>query len=159
VEKNYITPNGLKGLREELRWLYDEERPRVVKVVSWAASLGDRSENADYIYGKRRLREIDRRIRFLSQRLEAAEIVDPEKQSGSRVLFGATVRVENEEGKKFTYHIVGADETDAAKHKISWKSPMGKALLRSQVGDTVVVKKPDGPEEIIVESIKYQKID
>lgn len=146
--KNYITPAGAKRLQEELANLLNVERPKLVETIAWAASNGDRSENADYIYGKRRLREIDRRIRFLSKRLEAAEIVDPLKQPKDRVLFGATVQVENEEGTKKTYQIVGVDETDAANGKVSWTSPVGKALLQAKVGDVVTLTTPKGEHDL-----------
>src|SRR5471030_37635 len=121
--KNYITPAGHQRLRDELLHLLDVERPDVVKLLSWAASNGDRSENGDYIYGKRRLREIDRRIRFLTKRLESAEIVDPATQSSNRVLFGARVTVKDEDDKSRTYRIVGIDETDVANGEVSWISP------------------------------------
>ncbi|MGE0616038.1 MAG: transcription elongation factor GreB [Bacteriovoracia bacterium] len=154
--KNYITPAGAARLREELKQLMNVERPKVVTTVSWAASNGDRSENGDYIYGKRRLREIDRRIRFLSKRLEIAEIIDPLTQAKDRVLFGATVTVEHESGEKRKYRIVGMDETDAAKRYISWTSPIGRALLQAKKGDTIQVRTPKGEEELEVLLIQYQ---
>lgn len=157
-KKNYITPQGAERLRSELKKLLQEERPELVKVIQWAASNGDRSENADYIYGKRRLREIDKRIRFLSKRIEAAEIVDPGHQKSDRVLFGATVTILNEQGVTKTFRIVGVDETDIKKGKISWVSPVGKALLQAQAGDTVTVKTPQGEEDWEVQNIEYRPI-
>ena len=154
--KNYMTPDGARRLREELQTLLKTERPKVVEVVAWAASLGDRSENADYIYGKRRLREIDRRIRFLTRRLEQAEIVDPRGQTADRVLFGATVTVEDEDGRQRVYQIVGKDETDAARGRISWVSPIGKALLQARAGDAVTVRTPGGEQELEVVKIEYR---
>lgn len=156
--KNYITPPGADKLRSELRQLLDHDRPEIVKVVSWAASNGDRSENADYIYGKRRLREIDRRIRFLSKRLDAAEIVDPSEQKSEKVLFGATVTVLDEEGNEKTYSIVGVDETDGKKGHVSWISPVAKALLRHKVGDTVTVRMPKGDEDWEILLIEYKPL-
>lgn len=157
-KKNYITPQGAERLRSELKKLLQEERPELVKVIQWAASNGDRSENADYIYGKRRLREIDRRIRFLSKRIEAAEIVDPGHQKSDRVLFGATVTILNEQGVTKTFRIVGVDETDIKKGKISWVSPVGKALLQAAAGDTVTVKTPQGEEDWEVQKVLYRPI-
>jgi len=157
--KNYITPVGHARLRSELKELVEKKRPEVVEVVAWAASNGDRSENADYIYGKRRLREIDRRIRFLTKRLEIAEIVDPTQQKSERVVFGATVKVADEEGKERVYRIVGIDETDGKVGKISWISPMGKALLKSKVGDTVTVQLPNGSEDLDILEIRFEAIE
>lgn len=152
--KNYITPAGAQRLRDELGQLLNTERPKLVETIAWAASNGDRSENADYIYGKRRLREIDKRIRFLSKRLEVAEVVDPQKQPKDRVLFGATVYVEDEDGMQKVYQIVGVDETDAKNGKISWTSPVGKALLQARVGDSVVLQTPKGESELEVLKIE-----
>lgn len=146
--KNYITPVGAKKLKDELSQLLNVDRPKLVETVAWAASNGDRSENADYIYGKRRLREIDRRIRFLSKRLEAAEVVDPLKQPKDKVLFGARVEVEDEDGVVKIYQIVGVDETDAKNGLISWTSPIGKALLQAKVGDVVTLKTPKGDRDL-----------
>lgn len=143
-EVNYITPQGHDRLAEELNHLQRVERRRVVQEVADAAAMGDRSENAEYIYGKRRLREIDRRLRFLAQRLRIAKVVDPTELSGDTVRFGATVDIENEEGETFTYQIVGVDETQPAQGKISWKSPLGAVLMKRSVGDDVTVRKPDG---------------
>jgi len=157
-EKNYITPHGAERLKQELRQLRDGERPNVVKTVAWAASNGDRSENADYIYGKRRLREIDRRIEFLKKRLEKAVVVDPAQQSGERILFGATVTFENEDGNSKTISIVGADEVDVSKGHISWLSPIGKALLNAHKGQSVRVALPRGEEELEVLAVSYREI-
>lgn len=154
--KNYITPNGFARLRAELKKLLYEDRPEIVRVVSWAASNGDRSENGDYIYGKRKLREIDRRIRFLSKRLEIAEVVDPNQQPKDRVLFGATVRVLDESGAERALTIVGVDETEPAKGQISWTSPMGKALLGKTVGDTIKVETPRGEQEWEIAHFEYR---
>jgi transcription elongation factor GreB len=145
-QPNYITPAGNQRIIAELDLLQRKERPRVVQEVADAAAQGDRSENAEYIYGKKRLREIDRRIGFLSQRLKNVKIVDPKQQKGDRILFGATVDLENEDGKRVCYQIVGEDESDPANGKISWKSPVGRALLEKQAGDDVSVRRPDGSE-------------
>ena len=157
--KNYITQNGMATLKAELHELLTVERPKLVETVAWAAGNGDRSENADYIYGKRRLREIDRRIRFLSRRLDLAEVVDPAAQKGDEVLFGATVTVEDETGAERVYRIVGVDETDAKAGKVSWISPIGQALLQAREGDAVVLKMPKGEEELEVVSVRYLPID
>ncbi len=154
--KNYITPAGFDKLRSELQDLMRVKRPEVVKVVSWAAGNGDRSENGDYIYGKRKLREIDKRIRFLTKRMEAAEVVDPSKQNSDKVLFGATVTVENENGKKISYRIVGIDESEPEKKFVSWISPIAKALLGSKVGDIIQFRSPKGEDELQVVEITYK---
>ena len=156
--KNYITPAGAQRLKDELHKLLYTARPEIVRVVSWAASNGDRSENADYIYGKKRLREIDRRIRFLTKRLDAAEIIDPCSQKSEQVLFGATVTVCDEEGKQRVYRIVGIDETDGKRGRISWISPMGKALLKARVGETVTVHTPRGDEDLEIIQVLYEEI-
>jgi transcription elongation factor GreB len=154
--KNYVTPGGFTVLQDELRELLKVERPKVVETVSWAAKNGDRSENGDYIYGKRRLREIDRRIRYLTKRIESAEVVDPKLQQNLvQVFFGATVNYEQEDGVKKTVKLVGIDEADLATGKISWISPVAKALLKAGVGDTVMLHTPSGSEEITIVSIKY----
>ncbi|WP_019140731.1 transcription elongation factor GreB [Noviherbaspirillum massiliense] len=154
--KNYITPQGHQRLKDELLRLIDVERPEVVRIVSWAASNGDRSENGDYIYGKRRLREIDRRIRFLTKRLDIAEVVDPSVHHGSdRVFFGATVTYENQAGEEHTVTIVGIDELDPLNGKISWVSPVARALTKAQEGDTVVLKTPSGMEELTILEVSY----
>ena len=158
--KNYITPAGYARLKAEFRQLWEGERPELVKTIAWAAANGDRSENADYIYGKRRLREIDRRIRFLSKRLESAEVVDPLRQeSRDRVYFGATVTVCSANGDARTVAIVGIDEADAARGRVSWVSPIGKALLRARAGDVVTLLTPAGPEELEVVDVRYEAID
>lgn len=153
--KNYITPFGFEKLRSELQDLLKVKRPEVVKTVAWAASNGDRSENADYIYGKRRLREIDRRIRFLTKRIDAAEVVDPAKQKSDKVLFGATVTVENESGKQITYKIMGIDESEPEKKIVSWISPIAKALFNARIGDIVQFRSPKGDEELQIIKIAY----
>jgi transcription elongation factor GreB len=156
MTKNYITAPGAERLKAELKQLLLVDRPELVKVIQWAASNGDRSENGDYIYGKRRLREIDRRIRFLTQRLESAEIINPVNQKKDRVLFGAKVTFADEEGNEKTFQIVGQDEIDVKKGYISWVSPIAKALLNSKVGDVVKVVTPKGPEELEVLEISYE---
>lgn len=154
--KNYITPQGYQRIREELLQLIDTERPEVVKIVHWAASNGDRSENGDYIYGKRRLREIDRRIRFLTKRLDLAEVVDPSVHQGSdQVFFGATVTYLNNAGTEHTITIVGIDELDPLKGKISWVSPVARALTKSREGDMVTLTTPAGVDELEILSVTY----
>ncbi|MBA4261621.1 MAG: transcription elongation factor GreB [Comamonadaceae bacterium] len=154
--KNYITRAGYERLRGELFTLMDEERPRVVEVVHWAASNGDRSENGDYLYGKKRLREIDRRIRFLSKRLEIAEVVDTSlHHGGDQVFFGATVTYADEVGAKTTVTILGVDEADSAIGQISWVSPVARALLKARVGETVRLMVPGGVQELDVLSVGY----
>ena len=153
--KNYITPAGYARLEAELRKLVEVDRPEVVKTVAWAASLGDRSENADYIYGKRRLREIDRRVRFLIKRLENAEIVRSAGRDTDQIFFGATVRVKSASGER-TVTIVGVDETDPAKGHVSWISPIAKALLKAREGDTVVLRSPSGEEQLQIMEVNYQ---
>src|SRR5579864_7556733 len=160
--KNYITPSGLQRLKDEHRFLLTRERPAVTEVVAWAASNGDRSENADYQYNKRRLRQIDRRIRFLTKRIEAAEVVDPETPRSGRaarhVFFGATVRYANRDGTERVVRIVGLDEIDLERHHISWKSPVARALMKSCPGDTVVVQAPGGSESLEVLEVRYEAI-
>ena len=160
--KNYITPSGLQRLRDELRFLLSRERPAVTQVVSWAASNGDRSENADYQYGKRRLRQIDGRIRFLRKRIDAAEAVDPEaKRTGralSHIYFGATVRYANSAGTEQVVSIVGADEVDLNRNYISWLSPLAKALMKAGEGDTVVLQAPSGASELEILEVRYERI-
>lgn len=156
-KKNYITPEGLERLKKEYTDLLHGERPKLVETVAWAASNGDRSENADYIYGKRRLREIDSRLRFLTGRLDAAEVVDPRTLSGEKVVFGATVTVVNEEDEEpRTYKIVGEDEFEIKAGKISWQSPVAKALLGKKIGEEVTVKKPTGEETLTIEKIEFK---
>lgn len=160
--KNYITPAGLQRLKDEYRFLLTRERPAVTQVVTWAASNGDRSENADYQYGKRRLRQIDGRLRFLSKRIEAAEVVDPEAprsgRAAARVFFGATVRYANDEGTERVVSIVGADEIDLDRNYISWLSPLGRALMNSTEDDRVVLQAPGGTTHLTVLEVSYQRI-
>jgi transcription elongation factor GreB len=159
--KNYITPSGLQRLKDEHQFLLTRERPAVVEVVTWAASNGDRSENADYQYGKRRLRQIDGRIRFLTKRIEAAEVVDPESRAGqqhARAFFGATVRYANAAGAERVVSIVGVDEVDLNRNHISWVSPLGRALMKSAVGDSVVLQAPRGTEYLTVLEVCYEHI-
>ena len=157
--RNYMTPGGFARLRRELDRLVSNERPELVATVAWAASNGDRSENADYQYGKKRLREIDRRIRFLVRRLDRAEVVDPatprDDEAEPRVFFGATVTVANAAGDERTVSIVGIDEIDTARGYISWISPMARALIKAREGDTVTVHTPGGAEELDVVSVRY----
>lgn len=154
--RNCMTPEGHKALEDELYFLMHKERPRIVEIVSWAAGNGDRSENGDYIYNKKRLREIDRRARYLTKRLEDAEIVDPRRQQGiEKVYFGATVTYEEEDGKEITVKLVGQDEADFAKGKIYWQSPVGKALLKAEAGDSVSVKTEAGTRIIEIIDVEY----
>ena len=160
--KNYITPSGLQRLKEEHRFLLTRERPAVTEVVAWAAANGDRSENADYQYGKRRLRQIDGRIRFLTKRIEDAEVVDPESpragQAATRAFFGATVRFANAAGTERVVSIVGTDEVDLNRNHISWVSPLGRALIKSAAGDRVALEAPAGRENLIVLEVRYERI-
>jgi transcription elongation factor GreB len=154
--KNYITPAGFARLRAELMQLLDDERPKVVETVSWAAKNGDRSENGDYLYGKKRLREIDRRIRFLTRRLEIAEVADPSLHHGSdRVFFGATVTYAAPDGAERTITIKGIDEADNLQAEVSWISPVARALLKARVGDEVTLLTPQGPKTIEVVEVRY----
>ena len=154
--KNYITPQGYARLRAELAQLMDEERPQVVEVVHWAAGNGDRSENGDYVYGKKRLREIDRRIRFLTRRLEIAEVADPSVHHGrDQVFFGATVTYAEDSGRQRTVTIMGIDEADSAKGQVSWISPIARALLKAHEGDVVKLATPGGVQEIEVLAVNY----
>ncbi len=158
-EKNYITPQGMKRLKEEALNLIDYERPELVKVIQWAASNGDRSENGDYIYGKKRLREIDKRIRFLTKKLDAAVVIDPStREQTDQIFFGATVTVERESGATQTVSIVGIDEADAKQGLISWVSPLAKSLFKARVGDSVTLRSPKGDEELYVVSVDYREI-
>jgi transcription elongation factor GreB len=160
--KNYITPAGLQRLRDELRFLLSRERPAVTKVVAWAAGNGDRSENADYQYNKRRLRQIDRRIRFLGKRIDAAVVVDPETprsgRAATQVFFGATVRYANALGAERVVRIVGLDEIDLDRNHISWVSPLARALMRSGPGSQVVLRAPGGTEELEILEVRYERI-
>jgi transcription elongation factor GreB len=160
--RNYITPDGLQRLKDEHRFLLTRERPAVTQVVAWAASNGDRSENADYQYGKRRLRQIDRRIHFLTKRIDGAEVVDPEAprrgRAATHVFFGATVRYANAEGTERVVSIVGLDEVDLKRNHISWMSPLGKALMKSGAGDRVVLHAPGGTEHLEILDVRYERI-
>ena len=160
--RNYITPSGLQRLRDELKFLLTRERPAVTQVVAWAASNGDRSENADYQYGKRRLREIDRRIRFLTKRIDAAEVVDPEAprsgRAATQVFFGATVRYADAAGRERLVRVVGLDEVDLDRNYISWMSPLARALMKSGPGDCVVLHAPGGTEELEILEVRYERI-
>ncbi|MGB6009558.1 transcription elongation factor GreB [Castellaniella sp.] len=154
--KNYMTTAGYRTLKDELMHLMNVERPEVVQVVSWAASNGDRSENGDYIYGKKRLREIDRRIRFLTRRLESAEVVDPSQQPNrDQVFFGATVHYCDSQGQEFTVTIVGVDEAEPLVGRISWVSPVARALIKAREGDTVTLRTPVGIEELDILDVSY----
>ena len=154
--KNYITAEGFRHLRDELRTLLDEERPKVVEVVSWAAKNGDRSENGDYLYGKKRLREIDRRIRFLTRRLDIAEVVDPSLHHGNeQVFFGATVRYASDHGDERTIRILGVDESESTRGEVSWIAPIARALLKARVGDEVRLVTPRGVETLEVLEVRY----
>jgi transcription elongation factor GreB len=159
VARNYITPAGHRRLKDELAQLWEGERPKLVETIAWAAANGDRSENADYIYGKRRLREVDRRIRFLSRRLDIAEVVDNAGREDDRVYFGATVAYADRAGTERTVSIVGIDEVDPARGRISWVSPVAQALLKSREGDTVVVRTPAGTDELDIVAVRYDPID
>jgi transcription elongation factor GreB len=160
--KNYITPRGLQRLKDEHRFLLTRERPAVTQVVAWAAGNGDRSENADYQYGKRRLREIDRRIRFLTKRIDAAEVVDPEMpragRAATRAFFGATVRYAMADGAEKVVCIVGTDEVDLHRNYISWVSPLARALMKSGPGDRVVLRAPGGTEQLEILEVRYDPI-
>ena len=160
--RNYITASGLQRLKDERRFLLTRERPAVTRVVAWAASNGDRSENADYQYGKRRLREIDRRIRFLTKRIDAAEVVDPEAPRGGRaarqVFFGATVRYASATGTERVVSIVGLDEVDLDRNHISWMSPLARALMKSGPGDCVVLRAPGTTEQLQILEVRYERI-
>jgi transcription elongation factor GreB len=154
--KNYVTPRGLAALQEEFRKLLYDERPKVVEIVSWAAGNGDRSENGDYLYGKKRLREIDARVRYLTKRIESAEVVDPARQKNQdQVFFGATVEYARTDKTKQKLTIVGIDEADLANGKINWLSPVARALMKARVGDVIEIRTPSGPETVEVLSITY----
>ena len=153
-----MTPAGHRRLNDELTQLWKVERPAMVSTVAWAAGNGDRSENGDYIYGKRRLREIDRRIRYLSRSLDSAVVVDNSQRTPDRIFFGATVTIEYENGDERTVTIVGTDELDAGGERISWRSPLAVALLKARVGDSVTVRTPVGPERVEVTEIRYDAL-
>ena len=152
---SYVTPAGHKRIVDEYEWLINKERPRITAEVGWAASLGDRSENSEYIYGKQRLREIDRRLRYLKGRLESIEVVDPAKLSGSKVLFGATVTIEDEKGAVQTWTIRGEDEVDLEHGVISYVSPLGRALLGKNDGDEVIFEAPGGRREVTITAVRF----
>jgi transcription elongation factor GreB len=155
--KNYVTPFGFAQMQEELRMLMRVERPKVVEIVSWAAGNGDRSENGDYIYGKKRLREIDKRVRYLTKRLQSAEIVDPKRQQGlEQVFFGATVIYKESDGAKHQVQLVGVDEASIEHQKISWISPLAKALMKKREGESCVVHTPAGSRTIEIIEIEYK---
>jgi transcription elongation factor GreB len=160
--KNYITPDGLQRLKDEHRFLLVRERPAVTAVVAWAAGNGDRSENADYQYGKRRLRQIDRRIHFLTKRIDAAEVVDPGTpragRAATRIFFGATVRYANASGHERVVSIVGTDEVDLNRNHISWVSPLARALMKAGPGDRVVLHAPGGTEQLVILDVRYERI-
>ncbi len=158
--KNYITPAGFRRLQEELDQLWKAERPALVQTITWAASNGDRSENGDYIYGKKRLREIDKRIRFLAKRLENSEVVDPAlRQNSDQIFFGATVTVCGQDGVNRRFSIVGVDEANPAKGHISWVSPLARALLKTRVDDTVTLRLPNGIDELLIVEVEYCTIN
>jgi transcription elongation factor GreB len=157
--KNYMTPSGHERMREEFDQLWKIERPKLVETIHWAASNGDRSENGDYIYGKRRLREIDRRIRYLSKRLENAEVVDPAtREETDQIFFGATVMIVDDHNDESTFTIVGIDEVDMSKNHISWISPMARALMRAREGDKVTLATPGGKREMQVLEVRYETV-
>lgn len=157
--KNYMTPSGHARMREEFDQLWKVERPKLVETIHWAASNGDRSENGDYIYGKRRLREIDRRIRYLSKRLENAEVVDPAtREETDQIFFGATVMIVDAHNDESTFTIVGIDEVDLSKNHISWISPMARALMKAREGDTVTLSTPGGKREMQVLEVRYETV-
>lgn len=157
--KNYITPAGFARLHAEFDNLIKVQRPETVKIVSWAAALGDRSENADYLYGKKRLREIDKRIRFLTQRIGFAKVIDPTRQPHEKIYFGATVVVCDQAGEEHTYTIVGMDEIDLSRSHISWISPLAKALLSKQKGEYVTVHTPGGAQELEIMEVRYEAVE
>jgi transcription elongation factor GreB len=157
--KNYISPAGYARLKAELKRLVEAERPEVVKTVAWAAALGDRSENADYLYGKKKLREIDRRVRFLIKRLEAAQIVESAGRDTDQIFFGSSIRVRNRKGEERTLTILGVDEVDPAKGRVSWISPIAKALLKAREGDRVTLRTPAGIEELEILEVRYDPIE
>jgi transcription elongation factor GreB len=159
VDRYYMTPAGYDRMRAELKHLVEVDRPEVVRTVSWAASNGDRSENGDYIYGKKRLREIDRRVRFLIRRLENSEVVRSAGRDSDQVFFGATVTVRSRSGEERTVTIVGLDEVDTSRGRVSWISPIAKALIKSREGDAVTLRTPGGMEELEILEVKYVPID
>ena len=159
VQRYYMTPAGYARMRAELKALVEVDRPEVVRTVSWAASNGDRSENGDYIYGKKRLREIDRRVRFLIRRLENSEVVNSAGRDSDQVFFGATVTVRSKDGTERKVTIVGLDEVDTSRGRVSWISPIAKALIKAREGDTVTLRTPGGVEELEIVAVEYLPID
>ncbi len=160
IQKNYITPAGFKALLDEHKTLKHRDRPEICRVIEWAAGNGDRSENGDYIYGKKKLREIDRRLRFLSKQIDSAKVVDPEARTPTKkILFGATVTIIDQNDDQKVYSIVGVDEIDIEKGRISWKSPIGAALLKASEGDIITFQSPKGEQEIEIVKVVYQRID
>lgn len=157
--KNYITPAGHKRLQDELTHLWKVERPAMVSTVAWVASNGDRSENGDYIYGKKRLREIDRRLRYLSKSLDSAVVVDNAGKAHDRVFFGATVTYQRESGEEREVTIVGIDELDSGSTRVSWRSPLATALMKARVGDVVTLRTPQGPERLEILDIRYERLE
>ncbi len=157
-KNNYITPKGFAKLESELKELLKVERPEILKLIQWAASNGDRSENADYLYGKKRLREIDKRIRFLNTRINSAVIIDPSKINSEKIQFGAKVKVSDDDGNEKTFSIVGIDEVDTARGLISWQSPIGNALLGKEIGDEVLIRIPAGQINFEILEIAYTEI-
>jgi transcription elongation factor GreB len=157
--QNYITPAGHRRLQEELTHLWKVERPAMVSTVAWAASNGDRSENGDYIYGKRRLREIDRRIRYLSKSLDSAVVVDNAGKTHGRVFFGATVNYQRENGEEREVTIVGIDELDSGNTRVSWRSPLARAMLKAKAGDVVTLRTPQGPERLEIVAVRYDRLE
>ena len=157
-DKNYITPGGFKTLQDELRQLRKDERPKLCEVIAWAAGNGDRSENGDYIYGKKRLREIDKRIRFLMKALDACQVIDPETVKADDVRFGATVTILDEDDNEKVYSIVGRDETNIEKGYISWRSPVALALQKKREGDFVTIRTPGGEQEVEIVKIEYKTL-
>ena len=155
---NYITPAGRKRLNDELASLWHVDRPKLVEIIAWAASNGDRSENGDYIYGKRKLREIDRRIRYLSKSLDSALVVDNAGRAPDRVFFGATVTIMSKSGDERVVTIVGIDELDSGDERVSWRSPLATALLKARVGEVVTVRTPRGPERLEIVAIRYDRL-
>ena len=156
--KNYMTPTGAERLRAEFAELHSKERPQILEVIAWAAGNGDRSENADYQYARRRLREIDRRLRYLGRRLDNLEVIDPARETHSDVRFGATVHVLDEGGSELVYTIVGVDETEPARGRVSWVSPIARALLQAKVGDVVTLRTPKGEQDLEVLRIVYKPV-
>jgi transcription elongation factor GreB len=154
-QPNYITPQGLKTLQDEFKELFYNERPKLVETVAWAAGNGDRSENGDYIYGKKRLREIDKRLKWLRDRIEAAQVIDPATLSSEKVVFGAIVTICDEDGLEKTYQIVGVDEIDLKTNRISWRSPLAKALIGKKAGDEIEIHRPIGPLNAEILRIRF----